>query len=273
MCIYHRWSYDIGLVHYIGISTEHDYFIGSTQFKWIEHDLRNVDRTITPWIILIGHRPMYVNSVRRGVPGADEDVMEQLIENLETLLWDNRVNLALWGHAHTMQRQSAVFKKNVVQKSSNMEWTDSHTNEIYQVAYHDKPQATIHIIVGTGGGTLSNDESVIPPDWNEKCITKFGYGAITVVNSTHILWEFVTTENNLVADRMVIEQSQNQDIHWSLPRYSPLFLVSLLMMVFVLSLTIWIIFMIYKFVRTQSLYVNLSGSRIRSTSYHEYEAL
>jgi hypothetical protein len=36
--------------------------IGGTQWQWIEADLRNVDRTKTPWIIFSGHRPMYIDS-------------------------------------------------------------------------------------------------------------------------------------------------------------------------------------------------------------------
>jgi len=41
------------------MSSEHDYREGSRQYKWLENDLKNVDREKTPWVVLGGHRPMY----------------------------------------------------------------------------------------------------------------------------------------------------------------------------------------------------------------------
>jgi hypothetical protein len=56
------YSYDIGLVHFLSMSTEHNFTVGSKQYLFIEQDLENVNRTVTPWIIFSGHRPMYVDS-------------------------------------------------------------------------------------------------------------------------------------------------------------------------------------------------------------------
>ena len=39
------WSYDVGLIHFVGMSTEHDYLIGGAQWKWLEADLAAVDRS------------------------------------------------------------------------------------------------------------------------------------------------------------------------------------------------------------------------------------
>jgi len=43
------------------MSSEHDYREGSRQYKWLENDLKNVDRKKTPWVVLGGHRPMYTS--------------------------------------------------------------------------------------------------------------------------------------------------------------------------------------------------------------------
>jgi apolipoprotein N-acyltransferase len=48
------WSYDIGLIHFVGMSTEHNYSAGSAQHQWLENDLMNVNRSVTPWIIFTG---------------------------------------------------------------------------------------------------------------------------------------------------------------------------------------------------------------------------
>ena len=43
------------------MSSEHDYMKGSRQHTWLENDLKNVDRSVTPWVIIGGHRPMYTS--------------------------------------------------------------------------------------------------------------------------------------------------------------------------------------------------------------------
>ncbi|KAK3704751.1 hypothetical protein QZH41_009742, partial [Actinostola sp. cb2023] len=53
------YSFNYGSVHVIMISTEHDFSPSSPQYKWIEKDLRNVNRSVTPWVLISGHRPMY----------------------------------------------------------------------------------------------------------------------------------------------------------------------------------------------------------------------
>ena len=47
------------MVHYVMMSTEHDYSPGSRQYKWLDNDLSSVNRKITPWVIIAGHRAMY----------------------------------------------------------------------------------------------------------------------------------------------------------------------------------------------------------------------
>ena len=74
-----RWSYDIGLIHMVGMSTEENFTIGSEQWLWLENDLKNCDRNITPWIVFGGHRPMYINSDYGGTDTSDITVMNDLI--------------------------------------------------------------------------------------------------------------------------------------------------------------------------------------------------
>jgi acid phosphatase type 7 len=52
------FSHDHGPVHWVAMSTEHDFLPGSPQFDFLKADLAGVDRSKTPWIILVGHRPM-----------------------------------------------------------------------------------------------------------------------------------------------------------------------------------------------------------------------
>jgi hypothetical protein len=91
------WSYEVGLLHLIGLSSEHNFTLGSPQYLWFEQDLKSVDRSQTPWVVLNLHRAMYINSYYGGKPSSDLAVMDLMLQNLEPLLWKYKVNLAFYG--------------------------------------------------------------------------------------------------------------------------------------------------------------------------------
>eukprot|EP00595_Chromulina_sp_UTEXLB2642_P001957 CAMPEP_0196767476 /NCGR_PEP_ID=MMETSP1095-20130614/41543_1 /TAXON_ID=96789 ORGANISM="Chromulina nebulosa, Strain UTEXLB2642" /NCGR_SAMPLE_ID=MMETSP1095 /ASSEMBLY_ACC=CAM_ASM_000446 /LENGTH=246 /DNA_ID=CAMNT_0042135831 /DNA_START=379 /DNA_END=1116 /DNA_ORIENTATION=+ len=140
------WSYDIGIIHIVGISTEHDISVRSNQYKWLENDLKSVNRTLTPWIIVSGHRSLYVDSKRSGFPGNDIDVMEYLQDCIEDLLYKYQVNLYFAGHFHDTERQSAIYHNKVVQSSTYI-----YDNNNEMIAYHDNPNAPVYMIIGAAG--------------------------------------------------------------------------------------------------------------------------
>jgi hypothetical protein len=193
----------VGLIHFVGMSTEHDYTIGSAQYLWIEQDLMNLDRTKTPWVIFGGHRAMYINSNYGGSVTSDITVMNALIENIEPLLWKYRVNLAFWGHNHVVQRHAAVLNKTVIQHSVLIE--SSVYGEV-PTAMHDDPQATVHMVVGTGGAQFTENYVSPYPDWNEKVFYKYGYARVVTHNASYLEWEWVSSIDHLVYDIMVITQ-------------------------------------------------------------------
>jgi hypothetical protein len=50
------WSINWGPVHFLVFSTEHSFNESSVQYQWIKHDLASVDRGLTPFLIVTGHR-------------------------------------------------------------------------------------------------------------------------------------------------------------------------------------------------------------------------
>mmetsp|Transcript_110172 Transcript_110172/g.215975 ORF Transcript_110172/g.215975 Transcript_110172/m.215975 type:complete len:633 (+) Transcript_110172:7-1905(+) len=196
------WSYEVGMFHFVGMSTEHEYAIGSEQYRWLENDLKNVDRTVTPWVIFGGHRAMYINSDYGGTETSDITVMDKMILNIEPLLYKYRVNLGFYGHNHVVQRHSAVLRKEVIQASKEV--VDANGNIVH---WHEDPQATVHMVVGTGGATFTKNALEPPPVWNEMYMYEYGYARMTAVNASYLEWEWVENATGDVHDRMVITQT------------------------------------------------------------------
>jgi len=209
------WSYDIGIIHFVGISTEHNFSIGSPQYRWLEKDLSLTNRNITPWIVFSGHRPMYVDSEdccalgttevcsAAGLPctpGYDVEVMDELKASVEPLLYKYRVNLAFAGHFHNVQRQSAVYQNTLVQTA--VETTDDEGNELF---VHHNPNATVHMVVGSAGnGPVDSSHNYT---WSAKYWNNvFGYAVLTATNATHLNWKFINSADNRVLDRVLITQ-------------------------------------------------------------------
>jgi hypothetical protein len=53
------YSYNIGPVHFVMLSSERNNSKGSAQYEWMKQDLQGVDRAVTPWAVVSVHRPLY----------------------------------------------------------------------------------------------------------------------------------------------------------------------------------------------------------------------
>nr|AAM16285.1 truncated putative purple acid phosphatase [Arabidopsis thaliana] len=98
------YSYDMGSVHFVYISTETDFLKGGKQYSFLKSDLESVNRSKTPFVVVQGHRPMYTTSRKI----RDAAIREKMIEHLEPLLVKNNVTVALWGHVHRYERFCAI---------------------------------------------------------------------------------------------------------------------------------------------------------------------
>ncbi len=82
---------------------------GSEQRAFIVEDLKALDRNRTPWLMVNGHRPMYVDSTYTGPPDSDQVVASELRDSLEDLFAAHAVDLTLHGHHHSYQRSCFVL--------------------------------------------------------------------------------------------------------------------------------------------------------------------
>mmetsp|Transcript_26704 Transcript_26704/g.52625 ORF Transcript_26704/g.52625 Transcript_26704/m.52625 type:complete len:481 (-) Transcript_26704:144-1586(-) len=190
------FSFDIGPAHIVSFSSE-AYFWQlwevEKQYAWLQKDLAAVNRSKTPWLITMAHRPMYCSNLdgddctkddsnmRKGLP-----VLGTRFFALETLFNEHGVDLALWAHEHSYERTWPVFDGKV------MNGTDG--------AYVNPP-ATTHIVTGAAGCREGIDKYKGPRGpWSAKRISSFGYGRLRLENQTHIHWEQVEDVDEAIVD-------------------------------------------------------------------------
>lgn len=223
------YSFDIGPAHIVSYNTEvffwPQYFdegLMKAQFEWLDQDLKaaNAHRDERPWIIVMGHRPMYClvadrttgqcdhehEASRRGIPSNcgraagfedDEHLCTPTANSLDTypiedLFYRHGVDLAIFGHVHDYERFLPVYNESVPKV------TDA-SNPYFA------PKAPVHITTGSGGNPEMpyGAPGVEPPHggcstWSPWCAyysgyfphgdqpADFTYSHVTVHNSTHL---------------------------------------------------------------------------------------
>jgi hypothetical protein len=109
--------------------------------------LAAVDRSVTPWLILHGHRVAYVDSdYVSPVWGGDVNDMAVYRQYVEPLALRYGVDVHVAGHRHVTQRQCATRAGVCVQNST---LTDG-------VGVYDNPGAPVYYVIGSAGADASN---------------------------------------------------------------------------------------------------------------------
>jgi hypothetical protein len=158
------YSFGFGSVHTVVISSEHDLGLGSPQREWLARDLASVNRTVTPWLIVETHRPLY-----EGEASWDQNAVGIAMRyEIEDLLRSFQVDLVLAGHYHAYHRTCDGLYRSRCNSGGPM-----------------------HITVGTAGARL-DDTTVYANGWTRRVVMgEYGYGRITVRDANALRFEFV----------------------------------------------------------------------------------
>ena len=118
---------------------------GSAQWAFLRDAIGGVNRSLTPWVVLLTHRPFYGDIVNASGPAASVRVAALLREHVEPLFFDAAgallVDFVAGGHFHEYQRSCASARGACVQRSDG---------GVYRA-----PRAPVHVLVGAAGASLS----------------------------------------------------------------------------------------------------------------------
>ncbi|XVF40823.1 hypothetical protein PTKIN_Ptkin01aG0147100 [Pterospermum kingtungense] len=203
------YAIEQGCVHFTVISTEHDWTENSQQvafnflgikcryyvidmvstfskYKWMKMDMASVNRSRTPWLIFMGHRPMYSSYL--GIGSTDVNFRHVI----EPVLLESKVDLALWGHVHNYERTCSIFKS----QCSAMPTKDGKGIDTYDNSISNY-KAPVQAIVGMAGFTLDNFS--IAADWSLSRFAEFGYVRAHATKD-ELRVEFVSSNTRKVTD-------------------------------------------------------------------------
>ncbi|XP_062208628.1 nucleotide pyrophosphatase/phosphodiesterase-like [Phragmites australis] len=185
------YAIEQGSAHFVVMSTEHEWSEKSEQHNWMEKDLSSVNRSRTPWVIFIGHRPMYSSHI--GIP---LNVDPKFVASVEPLLLKYQVDLVFFGHVHNYERTCAVYQsKCKVMPRKDASGIDTYDNSNYT--------APIHALVGAGGFSLDNFPKIVWAKWSLARVSEFGYARVHATR-TDILVQFVSSSTMEVRDQFRI---------------------------------------------------------------------
>jgi len=190
------FSFDMGPVHFVSISTEWYWFyryglqLVQVQYNWLIKDLKEAtkpeNRAKRPWIVVYGHRPMYCTSTYRSTTNCtyDNDWLRKgwyanFTCGLEDVLYDYGVDLAIWAHEHNYERLWPIYKFKMYNGSDAAPYTN--------------PGAPVHIVTGSAG-CRENITTFLknPPVWSAFQSKDYGYTRMNVLNKTHMHIEQVS---------------------------------------------------------------------------------
>eukprot|EP00955_Chlamydomonas_euryale_P069553 360488-Chlamydomonas_euryale.AAC.6 len=117
-----------------------------------------IDRAKTPWVVVGGHRPIYISSTAAEGPDCDQVVSAALRAALEPLLLRYNVDLTLHGHHHTYQRTCPVGGGVCLGHDEN-----------------GAARGPVHLVIGHGGAGLSMNMQHPPPSFLRVSQLWWGY--------------------------------------------------------------------------------------------------
>jgi hypothetical protein len=169
------YQYQHGMVHVIALNSYTSILPRSVQYDWLTQTaLPSVDRTRTPWLMVVFHCPLYSTFL-----GHNHELNSQLMKSsLQDILKEYKVNVVISGHDHAYLRTHPVHR-DVVDPTgrSPTYWTlgAGGNREGHARGYvHDVPEPWVAV--------RNNDE--------------FGFGHFFAPNATHARMQWIRDDEN-----------------------------------------------------------------------------
>ncbi|XP_049352906.1 purple acid phosphatase 5-like [Solanum verrucosum] len=164
------------------------------QYSWLEQEFGKVNRTETPWLIVLLHSPWYNSNNYHYMEGESMRVM------FESWFVQNKVDMVFAGHVHSYERSERV--SNVMYNITNGQSTPI-----------EDPSAPIYITIGDGGNIegIANNFTEPQPSYSAYREASFGHAVLEIKNRTHA---YYTWHRNQDSERVAADSLWIYNRHW-----------------------------------------------------------
>jgi len=184
-----------------------DFSSSTVQYQWFERTLKAINRTETPWVIANFHFPMY-SSYAGNYQG-----VECFRQSFEPLFYKYGVDLAFNGHVHSYERTNPVYNYSLnncgtvhmtVGDGGNLEGiTEQYVDVLANVTEYCAPGMYQTRVFPSFQPqrcftTFGPNNTYCPtsqPVWSAYRNPSWGFGVLTIINSTTAHWLWNNTDN------------------------------------------------------------------------------
>lgn len=174
------YSIDIGSVHVWMGNTETDIDtadMDATQVAAMAADLAAVNRSVTPWVLVTGHRPLYCTNSKSSDCKLFADILRF---QAESTFRDAGVDLVINAHMHSYERTWPVYAGTPLARD------------------YSSPAAPVYIVNGAGGNREGNEQPHGDAAWSAWSTSAIGYGLLTVAGPHALTAEFYAANGTLL---------------------------------------------------------------------------
>ncbi|KAG9456806.1 hypothetical protein H6P81_001314 [Aristolochia fimbriata] len=152
------------------------------QYQWLEQELPKVNRSETPWLIVLVHSPWYNSYNYHYMEGETMRVM------YESWFVQYKVDLVFAGHVHAYERSERV--SNIAYNIVNGKCSPV-----------DDTSAPVYITVGDGGNIegLANNMTEPQPAYSAFREASFGHAVLDIKNRTHAYYAWHRNQDGFSA--------------------------------------------------------------------------
>jgi hypothetical protein len=195
------YSFDYGMVHFVMINTETDFpnspdqpggyynlYEGpfgypGQQLDFVEADLASVDRSITPWVLVGGHRTWYST-------GGSGNICAPCQVAFEELMYKYGVDLGIFGHVHNAQRQMPLFNGTVDPNGM------------------DDPKAPLYIVAGGAGNIEGLSAIGTNTSYNAFAYaSEYTFATISFLDKNNLKVDFICSSTGEILDSSILYKS------------------------------------------------------------------
>ena len=194
----------VGPVHFTMLNAYQSWNEESEQLAWLRTDLANVDRDLTPWVVVGLHPPFYTSF------SAHYREAECMRHAIEELLLKYNVDLVINGHVHGYERSSPVFDSDITREAARCAPTHITVGDSGNIdrawTYVDgfNPNDPDNPLPDTCPGPNRADQCgrvqyscpKEQPAWSLFRQPSYGFGVLEVLSPTEARWSWFTGKNS-----------------------------------------------------------------------------